>query len=40
MWSLGQNQIYDLVAEMSMEADLRNGFIECDFSEEVTDRRW
>ena len=28
-----ENQIEDLAAEMSSEADSRNGFIECHFSE-------
>jgi len=28
-----ENQIYDLAAEMSSEADSRNGVIECHFSE-------
>ncbi len=35
-----ENQIYDLAAEMSSEADSRNGFIECHFSEVGTDRSW
>ena len=35
-----ENQIYDLTSEMSHEADIRNGFIECSFSEVGTDRSW
>jgi hypothetical protein len=35
-----ENQIYDLATEMSSEADSRNGFIECQFSEVGTDRSW
>lgn len=35
-----ENQIEDLAAEMSSEADTRNGFIECHFSEVGTDRSW
>lgn len=35
-----ENQIYDLAAEMSREADLRNGFVECSFTEAGTDRSW
>jgi hypothetical protein len=35
-----EKQIYDLAAEMSHEADLRNGFIECSFDEVGTDRSW
>lgn len=35
-----ERQIYDLVAEMSQEADLRNGCIEYSFSEVGTDRSW
>ena len=35
-----EQQIYDLSAEMSSEADLRNGFVECNFSEIGTDRSW
>ena len=35
-----ENQIEDLAAEMSNEADSRNGFIECHFSEVDTDRSW
>ena len=35
-----ETQIYDLSAEMSHEADLRNGFIECSFTEVGTDRSW
>jgi len=35
-----EKQIEDLAAEMSGEADLRNGFIECHFSEVGTDRSW
>ena len=35
-----ENQIYELVAEMSREADLRNGFVECSFTEVGTDRSW
>jgi hypothetical protein len=35
-----ENQIEDLAAEMSEEADSRNGFIECNFSEVGTDRSW
>lgn len=33
-----ERQIYDLSAEMSHEADLRNGFVECSFTEVGTDR--
>lgn len=35
-----EQQIDDLVAEMSQEADLRNGTIECSFTEVGTDRSW
>jgi len=35
-----ERQIYDLSAEMSQEADLRNGFVECSFTEVGTDRSW
>lgn len=35
-----EQQIYDLSSEMSNEADLRNGFVECSFSEVGTDRSW
>jgi hypothetical protein len=35
-----ENQIEDLAGEMSSEADSRNGFIECHFSEVGTDRTW
>lgn len=35
-----EKQIEDLAAEMSGEADLRNGLIECHFSEVGTDRSW
>lgn len=35
-----ERQIYDLSAEMSHEADLRNGFVECSFTEVGTDRSW
>ena len=35
-----ENQINDLAAEMSDEADLRNGFVECSFTEVGTDRSW
>jgi hypothetical protein len=35
-----ENQIEDLAVEMSSEADSRNGFIECHFSEVGTDRSW
>lgn len=35
-----ENQIENLAAEMSSEADSRNGFIECHFSEVGTDRSW
>lgn len=35
-----EEQIRDLTGEMASEADLRNGFIECDFNEVGTDRRW
>lgn len=35
-----ENQIYDLASEMSREADLRNGFVECSFTEVGTDRSW
>ncbi len=35
-----ERQIYDLSAEMSHEADLRNGFVECSFTEVRTDRSW
>ncbi len=33
-------QIEDLASEMSSEADLRNGFIECNFSEVGTEQTW
>ena len=35
-----ERQIYDLSAEMSHEAELRNGFIEFSFAEVGTDRSW
>jgi hypothetical protein len=35
-----ERQIDDLAAEMSSEANSRNGFIECNFSEVGTDRSW
>lgn len=35
-----ENQIYDLSSGMSHEADLRNGFVECNFREVDTDRSW
>jgi len=35
-----ERQIYDLSAEMSQEAYLRNGFVECSFTEVGTDRSW
>ena len=35
-----EKQIEELAAEMSNEADFRNGFIECHFSEVGTDRSW
>ena len=35
-----ERQIYDLTAEMSEEADSRNGFVECSFTEIGTDRSW
>jgi DNA invertase Pin-like site-specific DNA recombinase len=35
-----EHQIYDLASEMSREADLRNGFVECSFTEVGTDRSW
>lgn len=35
-----ENQIEELASQMSNEADLRNGFIECHFSEVGTDRSW
>mgnify|MGYP003630945105 CR=1 FL=1 len=35
-----ENQMEDLAAEMSEEADSRNGFIECHFTEVGTDRTW
>lgn len=35
-----ERQIYALASEMSREADLRNGFVERDFSEYGTDRSW
>ncbi len=35
-----ENQIDDLASEMSSEADLRNGFIECNFTEVGTERSW
>lgn len=35
-----ERQVYDLSAEMSQEADLRNGFVECVFTEVGTDRSW
>lgn len=34
------NQINDLEIEMSEEADMRNGFVECSFTEVGTDRSW
>jgi len=35
-----EEQIYGLSAEMSIEADFRNGFIEVEFQEVGTDRFW
>ena len=35
-----ENQIYDLAAEMSREVELRNGFVECSFTEAGADRSW
>ena len=35
-----ERQIYDLSAEMSQEVDLRNGFVECSFTEVGTERSW
>jgi hypothetical protein len=35
-----ERQIYDLSAEMSHQADSRNGFVECSFREVGTDRSW
>lgn len=35
-----ERQIYDLSDEMSHEADLRNGVIECSFTEVGTERSW
>lgn len=35
-----ENQINELINDMSREADLRNGFIEYDFTEVGTDRSW
>ena len=35
-----ERQIYDLSSEMSSEADLRNGWIDCSFSEVGTDKSW
>lgn len=35
-----ERQIYDLSAEMSREADLRNGLAECSFTEVGTERSW
>ena len=35
-----EKQIDDLASEMSNEAELRNGFIECHFTEVNTDRTW
>ena len=35
-----ERQIKDLSDEMSQEADLRNGSIECSFTEVGTDRSW
>lgn len=35
-----ENQIHELATEMSSEADLRNGFIECHFTEVGSDRSW
>jgi len=35
-----ENQIHELAAEMSGEADMRNGFIECHFTEVGTERSW
>ena len=35
-----ENQINDLASEMSSEADFRNGFVECSFTEVGTDRSW
>lgn len=35
-----ERQIYDLSAEMNHEADLRNGWTECSFTEVGIDRSW
>jgi len=35
-----ERQIDDLAVEMSQEADVRNGFVECSFTEIGTDRTW
>ena len=35
-----EQQIYDLSADMSNEADFRNGFVECSFCEIGTNRSW
>ncbi len=35
-----ENQIHALASDMSNEAEMRNGFIECDFTEVGTDRSW
>lgn len=35
-----ENQIYDLATEMNRQADMRNGFVECSFTEVGTDRSW
>ncbi len=35
-----ERQIHELSAEMSQEADLRNGFVECSFTEVGTHRSW
>lgn len=35
-----ERQVYDLSAEMSHEADLRNDFVEYSFTEVETDRSW
>lgn len=35
-----ERQIDDLAVEMSQEADLRNGSVECSFTEVGTDRTW
>lgn len=35
-----EKQIYDLANGMDSVADMRNGFVECDFTEVGTDRSW